>query len=135
MFHLIRILHGLGWDRCRLRNRHHLEQIRSAVTRVWPRQVWGYGLTVRSRRTALPPLNSGVRPQMRTQAKLSPYRWRTALRRHLPWFLIDLGIAGKGRDCEAAGGRHSWYNLDGVSSGCYHCKVVRQGCLWEGADA
>jgi hypothetical protein len=72
---------------------------------------------------------------MSTLAKSSPYRWRTALRRHLPWFLIDLGVADKGLDCEAVGGTHCWYSLDGVSSGCYHCKVVRAGHLWEGADA
>ena len=60
-----------------------------------------------------------------------PYRLRTSIRRHLPWFLIDLGIAKKGKDCEAKGGRHEWYNRDGKSSGCYHCEVVRQGNLWE----
>jgi hypothetical protein len=72
---------------------------------------------------------------MSTSANSSPYRWRTALRRHLPWFLIDLGLADKGTDCEAAGGEHSWYNLDDASSGCYHCKVVRPGRLWDKADA
>lgn len=60
-----------------------------------------------------------------------PYRWRTALRRHLPWFLIDRGVARKGRDCEALGGVHSWYNRDGLSSGCYHCTVVREGRHWD----
>ena len=49
----------------------------------------------------------------------------------MPWFLIDLGVADKGQDCEAAGGWHEWYNLDGENSGCYHCKVVRPGRLWE----
>lgn len=68
---------------------------------------------------------------MGTERRPSPYRWRTAMRRHLPWFLIDLGIAGKGRDCEKRGGTHAWYNQDGVSSGCYHCKVVRAGRLWD----
>jgi hypothetical protein len=65
----------------------------------------------------------------------SPYRWRTALRRRLPWFLIDLGVAPKGRDCEKAGGRHEWYNHDDVDSACYHCRVVRPGRLWEATDA
>jgi hypothetical protein len=60
-----------------------------------------------------------------------PYRWRTWIRVHLPWFLIDLGLAAKGDDCERAGGDHWWYNKDGVSSGCMHCKVVRSGQLWE----
>jgi hypothetical protein len=46
------------------------------------------------------------------------YRWRTAARRHLPWVLIDLGIAAKGsQDC----GAHEWYNHDSVIARCYHC--------------
>lgn len=56
-----------------------------------------------------------------------PYRWRTALRQHLPWFLINLGFAGKGRDCAAHGAAHSWYNIDGATRGCYHCSVVQPG--------
>jgi hypothetical protein len=48
------------------------------------------------------------------------YRWRTRLRRGLPWFLVDRGIAGKGTDgC----GAHEWYNHDGVIARCYHCEV------------
>jgi hypothetical protein len=58
-----------------------------------------------------------------------PYRWRTWIRAHLPWLLIDLGIAAKGHDCEAVGGWHHWYNIDDSSSGCYHCQVVRPGRL------
>ena len=60
-----------------------------------------------------------------------PYRWRTWLRARLPWFLINLGCAGKGEDCEKAGGAHEWYNQDHENSACYHCKVVRPGRLWE----
>lgn len=71
---------------------------------------------------------------MGTAGKPSPYRWRTAVRRHLPWFLIDLGVASKGRDCEASGGSHAWYNQDDVTSACYHCRVVRAGRLWEAPD-
>lgn len=63
-----------------------------------------------------------------------PYRWRTWLRTRLPWFLIDLGFAAKGEDCEAVGGRHRWYNIDNESSGCYHCGVVRPGQLWRAND-
>jgi hypothetical protein len=59
-----------------------------------------------------------------------PYRWRTWIRTHLPWFLIDLGMARKGRDCEVVGGWHHWYNVDNSSSGCYHCEIVRPGQLW-----
>jgi hypothetical protein len=62
-----------------------------------------------------------------------PYRWRTWIRERLPWFLINLGVAAKGEDCERVGGRHSWYNRDNASSGCYHCEVVRPGKLWESA--
>lgn len=67
---------------------------------------------------------------MNTRRRPSPYRWRTRLRRHLPWFLIDLGLAAKGPDCEAAGGEHDWYNADNVHSACYHCAVIRAGQLW-----
>jgi len=63
-----------------------------------------------------------------------PYRWRTWIRAHLPSFLIDLGIARKGHDCEAVGGWHHWYNIDNKSSGCYHCEVVRLGRLWNDKD-
>lgn len=49
------------------------------------------------------------------------YRRRTRLRRGLPWFLVDRGIAAKGTDC----GAHEWYNHDGVTARCYHCEVRR----------
>ena len=42
------------------------------------------------------------------------------MRRRLPWFLVDRGIAGKGAgDC----GAHEWYNHDGVVARCYHCEA------------
>lgn len=59
-----------------------------------------------------------------------PYAWRTWLRKRLPWFLINLGVAAKGENCESVGASHYWYNKDNVSSGCYHCEVVREGQLW-----
>ena len=62
-----------------------------------------------------------------------PFAWRTKLRGRLPWFLIDLGLADKGKDCEAVGGWHRWYNQDNEHSGCYHCHVVRRGQLWKDA--
>jgi hypothetical protein len=34
-------------------------------------------------------------------------------------------------NCEAIGETHRWYNLDGERSACYHCKVIREGQLWE----
>jgi hypothetical protein len=33
-------------------------------------------------------------------------------------------------DCEGVGQKHKWFNLDGVRSGCYNCRVVREGQLW-----
>jgi hypothetical protein len=59
-----------------------------------------------------------------------PYRWRTWLRGHLPWLVINAGVASKGEDCEKVGGGHLWYNHDDRQSGCYHCKVIRPGRLW-----
>ena len=48
------------------------------------------------------------------------FRWRTRIRRSLPWFLVNRGLAGKGKtDC----GDHEWYNADGVVERCYHCTV------------
>jgi hypothetical protein len=48
------------------------------------------------------------------------YRLRLRVRRHLPWVLINLGIAAKGKaDC----GDHSWYNADNVVERCHHCEV------------
>ncbi|MDI1459549.1 hypothetical protein QEZ54_01080 [Catellatospora sp. KI3] len=48
------------------------------------------------------------------------YRLRTRIRTRLPWFLINLGFADKGRrDC----GDHDWYAGDGVVEHCYHCRV------------
>lgn len=48
------------------------------------------------------------------------YRWRTAIRRRLPSFLIDLGVARRGkRDC----GAHDFHNVDDVIERCYHCEV------------
>lgn len=59
------------------------------------------------------------------------YRWRTRLRRRLPWFLVDRGIAAKGAgDC----GAHEWYNHDGVIARCYHCKVGQRSWSAAGQD-
>lgn len=63
-----------------------------------------------------------------------PYAWRGWLRGTLPYLLIDLGMAPKGKDCEAAGAWHRWYNKDGKTSGCYHCEVERPGQLWKEPD-
>ena len=59
-----------------------------------------------------------------------PYPWRTWIRQRLPWFLIDLGLADKGKECDAVAGQHHWYNQDDEYGGCYYCHVVRPGQLW-----
>ena len=64
-------------------------------------------------------------------ARRHPYAWRTWIRSKLPLFLIRLGIANKGKDCESVGARHDWYNVDDETSGCYHCRVTRPDRLWE----
>lgn len=46
------------------------------------------------------------------------YRWRTWMRGHVPWALVDLFPKGL-HDC----GQHHWHNFDGVSDHCYHCAV------------
>ena len=63
-----------------------------------------------------------------------PYRWRTWIRSKLPWFLIDLGVDPKARDCARVGGEHWLYNRDDATSGCYHCDIVRPGQLWKTSD-
>jgi hypothetical protein len=60
-----------------------------------------------------------------------PYALRTYIRQFLPWFLVELGISDKGEDCEKIGASHYWYNIDNENSGCYHCKVIKKGKLWE----
>lgn len=60
-----------------------------------------------------------------------PYFFRTWLKSHLPWLIIDWGVAAKGADCEQAEGNHEWCNINSKESGCYHCRVVREGQLWK----
>ena len=60
-----------------------------------------------------------------------PFRKRTWFRQYLPWFIINLGIADKGDDCEKENGKHEWYNIDDKTSGCYHCYIEKSGRLWE----
>jgi hypothetical protein len=48
------------------------------------------------------------------------YRWRTRFRRQLPWFLVNRGVARKGRrNC----GDHHWYKSSAKEDHCYHCVV------------
>jgi hypothetical protein len=55
-----------------------------------------------------------------------PYRHRVWIRGRLPWWLINLGVANKGRDCEAVGAWHRWYKSTDEIDGCYHCEVTRR---------
>jgi len=63
-----------------------------------------------------------------------PAAFRTWIRQYLPWFMVDFGIADKIENCEKKGGWHYWYNIDNKSSGCYHCKIIREGRLWENGN-
>ena len=60
-----------------------------------------------------------------------PYELRLGIRKFLPWFLINLGVADKGNDCESVNAEHYWYNKGDNLSGCYYCKVIREGELWK----
>lgn len=68
---------------------------------------------------------------MRKTNKKHPYARKTWIRRRLPWFLINLGFAAKGKDCEIVNAEHHWYNIDNETSGCYHCEVTKKGNHWQ----
>lgn len=59
-----------------------------------------------------------------------PYEWRLWWRMRLPWFLIKIGVADKGKNCEEVNAKHKWYNADNISSGCYYCKVIGYEQKW-----
>lgn len=63
--------------------------------------------------------------------KKHPYYLRLMLRERLPWLLIDLGIAKKGKDCKSVGAEHKWYNIDGNESGCYFCQKITNKVDWK----
>ena len=46
-------------------------------------------------------------------------------------FMKTFGSDFKPRTCDRVGWRHSWYNRDGLRSGCHNCRTVRKGHLWE----
>jgi|GEM_PF-7016591 len=50
-----------------------------------------------------------------------PYELRKRIRVRLPWFLINMGIAAKGKDCKTVNAKHSFYKIDGTLNGCYYC--------------
>ena len=60
-----------------------------------------------------------------------PYQLRRWFRERLPWFLIKAGFAAKGKNCEEVSAEHQWYNIDGKMSGCYYCKITKEGKLWK----
>ncbi len=66
--------------------------------------------------------------------KIHPYELRLRIRRNLPWFLFNLGLVSKGRDCTLVGAEHHWYNTDGKNSACYYCRVIEVGQLWNKQD-
>ena len=46
-------------------------------------------------------------------------------------FLEQYWFASKIESCDVLGFKHIWNNIDNLTSGCYNCKVVRKGRLWE----
>lgn len=46
-------------------------------------------------------------------------------------FLAQHWCASRIESCDTLGFQHVWYNIDNLTSGCYNCKVVREGRLWE----
>ncbi|BEL06471.1 hypothetical protein Q0Z83_046620 [Actinoplanes sichuanensis] len=57
------------------------------------------------------------------------FRWRTRIRRHLPWALINRGVADKGAtDC----GNHEWYRATEQVEHCYHCSVGHRPAMASG---
>ncbi len=65
------------------------------------------------------------------QNEKHPYESRLKWRLRLPWFLINLGFAAKGKDCDLVNAKHKWYNIDGINSGCYYCKKTTQEIKWK----
>ncbi len=60
-----------------------------------------------------------------------PYAVRTWVRSRLPYWMVNLGLSAKKKDCSEIGAEHHWYNKGNESSACYHCSEVRLGRLWE----
>lgn len=63
--------------------------------------------------------------------KKHPYRFSLWLIQRLPWLLINLRIAGKGKDSELVNVEHRWYNIDDKKSGCYYCKKIFYNKKWK----
>lgn len=54
------------------------------------------------------------------------YRYRLWWRSRLPWMLINMGIARKGKDCHNVNAKHSWYKIDDNYKGCYYCRRIEK---------
>jgi hypothetical protein len=48
-------------------------------------------------------------------------------------FLEQHWCASRIESCDTLGFQHVWHNIDNLTSGCYNCKVVREGQLWKRA--
>lgn len=72
----------------------------------------------------------GWRSSLREEFGDHPHALRTWIRGRLPWFLIDMGVAGFGEDCGKLGAQHAWCNLDDEHSRCMFCGSEREGQLW-----
>ena len=46
-------------------------------------------------------------------------------------FLEQYWCVSRIESCDAFGFQHFWHNIDNLTSGCYNCKIVREGRLWE----
>jgi len=56
--------------------------------------------------------------QERVARRRPRYRWRTWIRGHVPWAMVDWFPKGL-KDC----GRHRWHAWDDDTDRCYHCEV------------
>jgi hypothetical protein len=52
------------------------------------------------------------------QRRRPRYRWRTWIRGHVPWAMVDWFPKGL-EDC----GQHRWHAWDEDTDRCYHCEV------------
>lgn len=46
-------------------------------------------------------------------------------------FMDQYRCASRIESCDTFGFHHVWHNIDNQTSGCYNCKVVREGRMWE----
>lgn len=46
-------------------------------------------------------------------------------------FIKEHWFGDRPKSCKDKGWTHSWHNVDGTHSGCYNCRAIRKGRLWE----